>query len=141
MPEITAATGVCIDWGALYNAARSVLNPTRLNAYVDFGGVGAALVTEAGGVYTGVCVDTASSMGMCAEVAAVAAMLTAGETEVVAVVAVDWDGATMPPCGKCREFFSQLGGDPLVALPGGRIVRLSSLLPEDWKPPTGAVGS
>ena len=48
-------------------------------------------------------------MGFCAEHAAVAAMVTAGETgRIVRVVAVGWDGRIMAPCGRCREFMRQM---------------------------------
>ena len=67
----------------------------------------AALVTAAGRVHTGVCVDTACSLGFCAEHAAVAEMLKAHESEVRMVVAVDRDGAVLPPCGRCRELLWQ----------------------------------
>ena len=43
-----------------------------------FGDVGAMLVTEAGKTYSGVCIDTSSGTGFCAEHAAIAAMVTAG---------------------------------------------------------------
>src|SRR5512147_2676525 len=92
----------------LYERAKSVLNPRRLSDVAESGGVGAALLTENGNVYVGVCIDTASSMGFCAEHAAAAAMVTAGENHVLKMVAVNWDGKVLPPCGRCREFISQL---------------------------------
>ncbi len=95
----------------LYERAKSVLNPRRLSEAADAGGVGAALLTESGTIYTGVCIDTGSSMGFCAEHAAAAAMVTAGENRVLKMVAVGWDGRVMPPCGRCREFISQLHPD------------------------------
>ncbi len=64
--------------------------------------VAAALVTEAGNLYTGVCFDLACGIGFCAEHAAVAAMLQARETVVARIVAVTAD-RVLPPCGRCRE--------------------------------------
>jgi hypothetical protein len=52
-----------------------------------FGDVGAALLSEEGNLYTGVCVDTAS-WGLCAERSAMAAMITAREYRIRKVVAV-----------------------------------------------------
>ena len=72
----------------LYKQAKSVINPRRLSAEAEAGGVGAALLTEGGQVYTGVCIDTACSMGFCAEHAAAAAMITAGENGVAKMIAV-----------------------------------------------------
>ena len=114
-----------------------MVNPRRLSDDVEVGGVGAALLAESGRVYTGVCIDTACSMGFCAEHAAVAAMVTAGETgRVLRVVAVGWDGRIMPPCGRCRELLRQLhpeNGGTEVLVAEGRVVPLADLLPFDWR--------
>lgn len=120
----------------LYQQARAVLNPRRLSADAEAGGVGAALLTNNGNVYTGVCIDTACSMGFCAEHAAAAAMVTAGENQVVKMVAVNWDGQVLPPCGRCREFISQLHDDNWqaeVMVADGQASSLRALLPFDWR--------
>jgi len=116
----------------LYEKAKSVLNPRTLSDAADAGGVGAAILSESGAVYTGVCIDTGSSMGFCAEHAAAAAMVTAGENRVMKMVAVDWDGSVLPPCGRCREFIRQLHADNLeaeVLVKEGLVVTLQDLLP------------
>ncbi len=116
----------------LYARAMSVLNPRKLSADADAGGVGAAILTPSGAVYVGVCIDTGSSMGFCAEHAAAAAMVTAGENQVLRMVAVGSDGRVMPPCGRCREFISQLHTDNAqteVLVAEGVVVTLRSLLP------------
>ncbi len=128
------------DFAELCAKARSVLNPRRLSEFAEAGGVGAAILTAAGNIYTGVCIDTASSMGFCAEHAAAAAMITAGESQVVKMVAVDRDGTVMPPCGRCRELISQLHSENVraeVLIREGCAVRLADLLPHDWKQPRG----
>ena len=120
----------------LYTQAKAVLNPRRLSPEAEAGGVGAALLSDSGAVYVGVCIDTACSMGFCAEHAAAAAMITAGEHRVLKMVAVNWDGAILPPCGRCREFISQLHEDNLAAevlVAEGVIVPLHMLLPYDWR--------
>ncbi len=125
----------------LYRRAKSVLNPRQLSEYADAGGVGAAILTESGMVYTGVCIETACSMGFCAEHAAAAAMITAGESRVSKMIAVGWDGRIMPPCGRCREFISQLHNDNLtteVMVGEAVIVTLRELLPYDWRRSAGA---
>ena len=97
------------------------------------GGVAAALVTAAGNVYTGICIDTECSLGFCAEHAAIAEMLKAHESEIRLIVAVRTDGAIVPPCGRCRELMWQVS--PLNAaarvIVGNhdRTVLLSDLLP------------
>ena len=125
----------------LYQSAKAVLNPRKLSAYADAGGVGAALLTASGRVYTGVCIDTACSMGFCAEHAAAAAMITAGESRVTKMIAVGWDGQIMPPCGRCREFISQLDDDNLateVMVGEGVVLTIGELLPYDWRKSVGA---
>jgi cytidine deaminase len=125
-----------MEFDELYQQAKAVLNPRRLSDEAEAGGVSAALLTESGRVYTGVCIDTSSSMGFCAEHAAAAAMVTAGESRVVKMVAVLWDGRILPPCGRCREFISQLhpnNSDAEVIVSEGKIVLLRELLPYDWR--------
>ncbi len=120
----------------LYIQAKSVLNPRKLSDSAEAGGVGAALLSESGKVYKGVCIDTACSMGFCAEHAAAAAMITAGESRVLKMIAVGSDGRIMPPCGRCREFISQIHSDNLqteVLVSQGTIVTLQDLLPYDWR--------
>jgi cytidine deaminase len=120
----------------LYEQAKSVLNPRRLSPEAEAGGVGAAILTESGKIYTGVCIDTSSSMGFCAEHAAAAAMITAGEHRVLKMVAVNWDGVILPPCGRCREFISQLHEQNVhteVLVTQGTVMTLQELLPFDWR--------
>jgi cytidine deaminase len=79
-------------------------------------------------------------MGFCAEHAAAAAMITAGENAVVKMVAVDWDGTILPPCGRCREFISQLADGNLeaeVLVAPDTVLRLQELLPHDWRKQAG----
>jgi cytidine deaminase len=122
----------------LYQMAKSVIQPRRLSEFAEAGGVGAAILSESGRVYTGVCIDTACSMGFCAEHAAAAAMITSGESRISKMIAVGWDGRIMPPCGRCREFISQLHDDnrnTAVMVSDGVIVTLRELLPYDWRGP------
>ena len=125
-----------MEFDELYRQAKAVLNPRRLSQEAEAGGVGAALLSESGRVYTGVCIDTSSSMGFCAEHAAAAAMITAGENRVAKLVAVNWDGTILPPCGRCREFVSQLHEENLrteVLVAKETVLTLQELLPFDWR--------
>lgn len=67
-----------MEFAELYQKAVEVLDPRQVSENVETGGVAAALVTDKGNVYRGVCIDTACSLGFCAEHAAIAAMFTAG---------------------------------------------------------------
>jgi cytidine deaminase len=127
----------------LHEKAKSVLYPRKLSEEAEAGGVGAALLAESGKVFVGVCIDTGCSMGFCAEHAAAGAMVTAGESRVLKMIAVAWDGRIMPPCGRCREFISQLHDDNLeaeVMVADGVIVTLRELLPYDWREPENTSG-
>src|SRR5688572_3263139 len=114
--------------------AAAVVNPRKVSDYL-VGDVGAALLTDQGHVYLGVCIDAMSGMGFCAEHSAIAAMVTAGEFRIKRIVAV-WKDATdtyvLAPCGRCREFVRQLHPDNIEAdvIPGqGEVLRLADLLP------------
>lgn len=52
--------------------------------------------------------DTACSLGFCAEHAAIAEMLKARESAVQMIVAVNKDGIILPPCGRCPELLWQV---------------------------------
>lgn len=125
-----------MNFEELYKLAKSVVNPHKLSEYAEAGGVAAAILTEDGNVYTGVCIDTACSMGFCAEHAAASAMITAGESHILKMIAVGSDGHIMPPCGRCREFISQINKkniDTEVMVKEGVIVTIKDLLPYDWR--------
>lgn len=124
---------------ALIETAAALARPFAPSEDCTAGGVAAALVTAAGTVYTGVCVDTACSLGFCAEHAAVAEMLKGRESHVHAVVAVDSDGAVLPPCGRCRELLRQVDARneaAWVVLGAAEGCTLAELLPRPWRPAT-----
>ena len=123
-----------MEFTELYQKALEVLHPRQVSEDIEAGGVAAALVTDQGNVYQGVCIDTACSMGFCAEHAAIAAMLTAGENRVEKIVAVNWNSDILPPCGRCREFLMQLGNpDALVLVAKDTAVKVKDLLPFSWQ--------
>ena len=88
--------------------AASLAKPFTPSPDCTSGSVASALVTAAGNVYTGVCIDTQCSLGFCAEHAAVAEMLKARESEIRMIVAVGSDGSVLAPCGRCRELIWQV---------------------------------
>jgi cytidine deaminase len=95
------------------------------------GGVAAALISRSGQVYTGICIDTACSLGFCAEHAAIAEMLKARESEIDTIVAV-CGSEIVPPCGCCRELIRQINVANIrtrVIIAPGRVATLSELLP------------
>ena len=126
------------DWDRLFAAAKAVLNGRKISEYVEAGGVAAAILSASGRIYTGVCVDTCSTLGICAERSAIFNMLTNGEQEIRKVLAVMPDGRTGAPCGACRELMVQLmpetysGIEILLDYETGRSVTLGELTPEWW---------
>ena len=124
-------------WNELYNAALKVQNDRSISPFIDAGGVAAAILTKKGNIYVGVCIDTASTLGMCAERNAIANMITNGESQIDKVVAVMEDGNVGSPCGACSEYMMQLdknSGDIeiLTDLEELKTVRLKELIPNWW---------
>ncbi|MDO5415602.1 MAG: cytidine deaminase [Lachnospiraceae bacterium] len=97
------------DWARLYTSAKNVQNARTVSDWVEAGGVAAAVLAKSGAVYTGICIDTACSLGMCAERNAIAHMLTCGESEIQKLAVIMPDGRMGLPCGACCEFMLQLG--------------------------------
>ena len=50
-------------WDKLYIAARKAQQEREISPLITAGGVSAALLTEQGNIYVGVCIDTACSLG------------------------------------------------------------------------------
>lgn len=124
-------------WEKLYCEARKVQNGRVISPFIEAGGVAAALLTKSGNIYVGVCIDTASTLGMCAERNAIANMITNGEHQIEKIVAVVEDGSVGAPCGACREYMMQLDKDSenieiLMDYDMKRTVLLKDLIPEWW---------
>ena len=118
------------------------LNPHRVDDRL-FGDVAASILTDSGAVFSGVCIDTSCGTGFCAEHAAIAAMVTAGEYRILKIVAV-WRGQSgelfvLPPCGRCREFIRQIDPrnlDAEIILGEDTSSPLRDLLPRnEWPQP------
>lgn len=125
-------------WIKMYEAAKAILNERRISKYVTCGEVAAAILSKSGKIYTGVCVDTCSTLGICAERNAVFNMITNGEQEIDKVICVMDDGSNGAPCGACRELMVQLMPETykdieiMVDYQAKRIVKLGDITPEWW---------
>ena len=125
-------------WTEMYDAAKAAFNPRRISDYVSCGEVAAAILSKSGNIYTGVCVDTCSTLGICAERNAIFNMLSCGESEIDKVLCILPDGSSGAPCGACRELMVQLMaghyGDIEIMLDysTGRTVTLGQITPEWW---------
>ena len=125
-------------WSRLYEAAKSVQNERKISEYVEAGGVAAAILSASGRIYTGVCVDTCCSLGICAERNAIFNMLTNGEQEIRKVLAIMPDGKIGAPCGACRELMVQLMPktyrdiEIMLDYESEKIITLGELTPNWW---------
>ena len=125
-------------WSKLYDAAKAVQDAKKISDYVSAGEVSAAIESESGKIYTGVCIDTASTLGICAERNAIFNMITNGEYRIKRVLAILPDGKTGAPCGACRELMVQLMADNykdveiMLDYEKGKIIKLGDITPEWW---------
>lgn len=125
-------------WTELYSAAKAAQNARKISDYVTAGEVSAAILSGSGKIYTGICVDTCSTLGICAERNAIFNMLTNGESEIKKVVAVFPDGKTGAPCGACRELMVQLMPESykdveiMLDYEQEKVITLGELTPEWW---------
>lgn len=124
-------------WDELYEKAKSVINKRNISGLVSVGSVGAAILTKNHTIYTGICIDTACSLGMCAERNAMANMLTNGDDEIDKLVCIDSNGHIDYPCGSCRENMMQLSKNSknieiLMNYKTKEIVKLNDLIPSWW---------
>ena len=125
-------------WCRLYDAAKAVLNPRKISEWMEAGGVAAAVEAESGRIYTGVCVDSACTLGVCAERNAIFNMITNGESRIKRVIAIGGDGKAMPPCGACRELMAQLmpkdyqGIEIMLNTEKNEMTTLGALTPSWW---------
>ncbi len=124
-------------WDELYEKAKNVRDSRKVSGMICAGGVGAAILSKNHNIYTGVCIDTASSLGMCAERNAIANMIANGESKIEKLVCVDSKGNVGSPCGACREYLMQLSKNSknieiLKDIDSKEIVTLEELIPDWW---------
>ena len=125
-------------WNEMYKAAKNIQNGRKISNYIDAGGVAAAVLSSSGKIYTGVCIDTCSTLGICAERNAIFNMITNGEEKIDKVLAIMPDGKSGAPCGACRELMVQLMPNDyknieiLLDYESERIVKLGDITPEWW---------
>lgn len=125
-------------WNEMYQAAKMVQNARKISNYIEVGGVAAAVLSTTGKIYTGICIDTCSTLGICAERNAIFNMLTNGEQEIEKVLAIMPNGKTGAPCGACREFMVQLMPNDyfkieiMLDYENKKIITLGEITPAWW---------
>jgi cytidine deaminase len=113
----------------------------RTRSYAPYSGfhVGAAILGASGQVYPGCNVENASfPVSLCAERAAIAAAVVAGERDLKAVVIVGGSSAPCPPCGMCRQALAEFGPTIELLLLGAdgaeKRTTLDAILPDAFGP-------
>ena len=125
-------------WHDMYTAANTVRKERRISDYVTCGEVSAAVCSSSGNIYTGVCIDTCSTLGICAERNAIFNMITNGDYEIDKVLCILPDGSNGAPCGACRELIVQLMAgkyhniEIMLDYSTGRTVTLGEITSEWW---------
>ena len=125
------------SWDRLYIDARAHQYERQLSQTAEAGSVSASLMTFDGNIYSGVCIDTACSLGMCAERNAIGSMITNGEHNIQKLVVVMPDGSLGIPCGACMEMMMQISDrageiEILTDYEEKTTIKLGSLLPRWW---------
>ena len=124
-------------WDKLYNESCKVQNRRVISPFIEGGQVAAAILTKKGNIYTGICLDTASTLGICAERNAIFNMLTNGESQIEKIVCVMSNGDVGTPCGACRELIMQLDRDSkdiqiLIDKNEYKTITMDKLMPDWW---------
>lgn len=108
----------------------------KKNSYSPYSrfAVGAALLTVKNKIYTGTNVENASySLSICAERVAFTKAVSEGEKKFKAIAIAANGKEFVFPCGACRQFMYEFGGDIDVIIVRSakqfRIVKLFELLP------------
>ena len=122
----------------MYQVAKSIQNERRISDYIEAGSVAAAILTADGKIYTGVCIDTCSTLGICAERNAIFNMITNGEQKIKRVLTIMPNGKTGTPCGACRELMVQLMPNDykeieiMLDYENKKVITLGEITPKWW---------
>ena len=125
-------------WAKMYEEAKKVQNDRKVSEYVEAGGVSSAILASSGKIYVGVCVDSACSLGTCAERNAILNMLTNGDNKIRKVLTIMPDGKCGAPCGACRELMVQLMPNDyedieiMLDYQNNKVVKFKDLTPYWW---------
>ena len=109
-------------------------NERKISKYVEAGTFAAAILSTKNKIYTGVCIDTCSTLGICAERNAIFNMITNGEDKIKRVIAIMPNEETGAPCGACRELMPDDYKDIEIMLDykNKKILKLGEITPEWW---------
>jgi cytidine deaminase len=124
-----------VDWDALREAATTAMG----RAYVPYSSfpVGAAALTDDGRIVSGCNVENASyGVTLCAECSLVSQLFMTGGGKLVAFTCVDGDGATLMPCGRCRQLLFEHSTEGMLLETVSGIRTIDEVLPDAFGPRT-----
>lgn len=122
----------------LWEAALSAMR--RAHAPYSHFRVGAAVLSDSGKIYAGCNVENASyPEGICAETAAIAAMVSDGGMQIKEIAIVGESDDLLTPCGGCRQRIREFGDSAALIHSCGseglrRSFTLAELLPHSFGP-------
>ncbi len=124
----------------------ATLLAVRAHAYAPYSGycVAALVIGDQGGHYVGVNLEAVHHKSVCAEAAALAAMVAAGERRLDTIYIMGPDARPCTPCGDCRQRIREFadGDSNIVLLDGtGRFCHsytIDELLPDAFGNDPGA---
>lgn len=122
-----------IDWEALRAAAIDAME----RAYAPYSQfkVGAAALVDDGRIITGCNVENASyGVSLCAECALVGQLHLGGGGKLVAFDCVDARGATLMPCGRCRQLLVEAGTPGMLINTVSGLRTIDEIMPDAFGP-------
>lgn len=122
-----------IDWVSLRAAAIEAMR----SAYAPYSGfpVGCAALVDDGRIISGCNVENASyGVGLCAECALVGQLHLGGGGRLVAFDCVDGSGATLMPCGRCRQLLYEASAPGMLLNTVSGIRSIEEVLPDAFGP-------
>jgi cytidine deaminase len=120
----------------LIERARELVSPTPIPGGIN-GELGAALRTDNGQIFTGICLHLVCGHGCCGEHTAIGTAVTALNATTIDTIVVVNQTVIIPPCGRCRELMNVLSTDgprTWVLVSTSKKVQLKELLPSAWDP-------
>ena len=123
------------DWDALQAEAVAAME----HAYAPYSRfrVGAAARVDDGRVVTGCNVENASyGLTLCAECGLVSTLAATGGGRLVAFTCVDGAGATLMPCGRCRQLLFEHAAPGMVLQTVSGLRTIDEVLPDAFGPRT-----
>jgi cytidine deaminase len=122
-----------VDWAALREAA---IEASR-HAYVPYSRfpVGAAALVDDGRIVAGCNVENASyGVTLCAECGLVSSLAMTGGGRLTAFTCVDGNGATLMPCGRCRQLLFEHAAPGMVLETVSGLRTIEQVLPDAFGP-------